>query len=270
MVKNRTRSGLKGSDDLEQALHEEVDRLPERYRLPVVLCDLEGHSYEEAARHLGCPVGTVRSRLAHGRERLRGRLVHRGVAPSTGLAELAFVSNAVPRNVPAALLKSTIQAVACSQAGEMLTPGAVSASVTAIAEGVLRAMLLTKIKTMVALTLAASVTVVGLGLLARGAAHDPPPGAQESGQTKVEITVTPPAPATKPASAVRDKPVPATPVFQAPPPIVAFGNVSQTKIWVHNPNNKTWHTYQAPKGVLILVYQLSTPSRDFIALSSHG
>ena len=58
-------------DDLADVLHQEIDRLPERHRIVVVLCDLEGRSYEEAARHLRCPVGTVRSRLARARERLR-------------------------------------------------------------------------------------------------------------------------------------------------------------------------------------------------------
>ena len=62
-------------------VHEEVERLHARYRAPVVLCDLEGRSYEEAAQHLGCPIGTVRSRLARGRERLRSRLMRRGLGP---------------------------------------------------------------------------------------------------------------------------------------------------------------------------------------------
>ena len=48
---------------LGPALYEEIDRLPDRYRIPVVLCDLEGRSYEAAARHVGCPVGTLKSRL---------------------------------------------------------------------------------------------------------------------------------------------------------------------------------------------------------------
>ena len=52
----------------------------------MVLCDLEGRTHEEAARHLGCPVGTVKSRLARGRERLRDRLTRRGLAPGAMLA----------------------------------------------------------------------------------------------------------------------------------------------------------------------------------------
>ena len=59
---------------MERLLHAEIDRLPERYRVPIVLCDLEGRSHEQAARHLGWPIGTVKSRLARGRNRLRDRL----------------------------------------------------------------------------------------------------------------------------------------------------------------------------------------------------
>ena len=68
-------------DDLANVLHEELDRLPDFCRVPLVLCDLEGRTYEEAARHMGCPVGTVKSRLARGRGRLRRRLTGRGLAP---------------------------------------------------------------------------------------------------------------------------------------------------------------------------------------------
>src|SRR4051812_36972860 len=69
---------------LVAAVHEELDRLPERYRVPILLCDLEGRTCEDAARHMGCPVGTIGSRLARGRERLRDRLARRGLAPAVG------------------------------------------------------------------------------------------------------------------------------------------------------------------------------------------
>ena len=72
-------------DDLAAVLHEELDRLPDRYRVPIVLCDLEGRTCEEAARHLGCPIGTIGSRLVRGRERLRDRLRRRGLAPDAGV-----------------------------------------------------------------------------------------------------------------------------------------------------------------------------------------
>ena len=64
-------------------LYEELDRLPEPFRAAVVLCDLEGHSYEQAAGILHCPVGTLQSRLGRGRERLRRRLERLGFAPAT-------------------------------------------------------------------------------------------------------------------------------------------------------------------------------------------
>ncbi len=67
-------------------LYEELDRLPEPFRAAVVLCDLEGHSYEQAAGILHCPVGTVQSRLARGRERLRRRLERRGLSPAIVMA----------------------------------------------------------------------------------------------------------------------------------------------------------------------------------------
>ena len=60
--------------ELRSLIDEELERLPQRYRTPLVLCDLEGQTHEQAAVQLRCPVGTVKSRLARGRERLRLRL----------------------------------------------------------------------------------------------------------------------------------------------------------------------------------------------------
>src|SRR5207249_10552104 len=65
--------------DLRSIVHEEIDRLPERHRLPVVLCDLEGLTYEQAAGRLRWTVPAVRCRLAKARNRLRDRLTRRGV-----------------------------------------------------------------------------------------------------------------------------------------------------------------------------------------------
>ena len=75
------RSDERGGAEAWPELYEELGRLPDRFRLPLLLCHLEGLSYEQAAQRLGCPVRTVQSRLARGREQLRDRLARRGVGP---------------------------------------------------------------------------------------------------------------------------------------------------------------------------------------------
>jgi membrane fusion protein (multidrug efflux system) len=143
-------------DDLEKIIHEEIDRLPRRFRVAVVLCDLEGRTHEQAARHLGCAVGTVKSRLARGRTRLRGRLVRRGVAPATALVAAAAAGSAARAAVPASLAEST---VLCA-----VTASAVPTAVAVITEGVLRSMFLRKVK--LVMPVAAVVAVLAAGAVA--------------------------------------------------------------------------------------------------------
>ena len=73
-------------------LHEEIDRLPDKYREPVILCYLEGLSVETAALRLGCPHGTILSRLSRARDRLRGRLTRRGLVLERDLKVNGFSS----------------------------------------------------------------------------------------------------------------------------------------------------------------------------------
>ena len=122
-------------DDVGEVLHEEIERLPERYRLAIVLCDMEGLTEGQAARQVGWPIGTVRSRLMRGRERLRVRLIGRGVAPSMILLGSLPSSQAASMVVPASLLSSTTQWALQFAAG-----GAVPTVVSALSEGVLKAM----------------------------------------------------------------------------------------------------------------------------------
>jgi RNA polymerase sigma factor (sigma-70 family) len=102
--------------ELKVVIDEEIGRLPEKYRVPLVLCDLEGLHHHEVARRLGCPVGTVESRLSRARARLRGRLVRRGLAP-TAAALAAILMPAPASAAPPTLVEATLAAVARRTAG---------------------------------------------------------------------------------------------------------------------------------------------------------
>ena len=129
-------------DDSVALLHQEIDRLPERYRVPVVICDLQGFTHERAARHLGWPVGTVKSRLAKARELLRGRLSRRGLQLPTVMviAEkgLGGAFRAVEAVLPGSLVESTIRAAAPFAAGKAVVAGVISTSVANLIEEVLK------------------------------------------------------------------------------------------------------------------------------------
>jgi RNA polymerase sigma factor (sigma-70 family) len=104
-------AGVPEPGELQAIIDEEIRRLPERYRLPVLLCHVEGLRHDEAARRLGCPVGTVESRLSRAREQLRARLARRGLAP-TGSAMAALLGPMRVSPVPTSLVESTLHAVA--------------------------------------------------------------------------------------------------------------------------------------------------------------
>ena len=123
-------------DKLSPVLHEELQRLPAKYRAPLVLCYLEGRTNEEAARIIGCPKGTVLSRLAWARQRLRARLTRRGVAPSAGLVAVALSSRAARAALPLALKRSTVQA-ALAFGGGTSSAGSSAVEAISLANGVL-------------------------------------------------------------------------------------------------------------------------------------
>ncbi len=143
--------------DIEVAsiIHEEVDRLPDHQRLAVVLCDLEGLTYEQAAGRLRWTEPTLRHRLVKARRRLRERLTRRGVTAGSLGAVLATSAGEARAAVPAALARSTVAAA---------TGGAASISAAALSHHVIRRLLLPRLK--VAAT--ASLTLVALGVIAAG------------------------------------------------------------------------------------------------------
>src|SRR5262245_4695377 len=151
--------------EVRHLLDHEVNRLPESYRVPFVLCCFEGRSNADAARELGCPVGTVESRLTRARAKLRAALGRRGIALSAGLLAAVSARDAVAF-IPAALVTATTKSA--------VVPGVASAHVAALTEGVIQAMWLTKLKTAAAIVLAAAVLGTGTGVLwNQPAAADP-------------------------------------------------------------------------------------------------
>jgi RNA polymerase sigma factor (sigma-70 family) len=151
-------------NDLRQVLDDEMQRLPEKFRQPILLCCLEGRTRQEAAQQLGWSEGAVKGMLERGRELLRSRLTRRGVTLSaTALAGL-LTENALSAAVPAALNDSTIKAALLFAAGT----GATGCKAAALAEGVLQAMWISRMKVAVAVILALAVVASGAGVLALG------------------------------------------------------------------------------------------------------
>jgi len=133
--------------DLELALWEEVDRLPYKYRAPIVLCYLEGLTHEVAARRLSWPVGTVEGRLARARALLRSRLTRRGLAPVIGLLGAAASAEAASARSSIALVNSTAEAGLSFAARNAAASGMVSARAAKLAERILGAMRLSAMQT---------------------------------------------------------------------------------------------------------------------------
>jgi RNA polymerase sigma factor (sigma-70 family) len=123
-----------GDDDFGAVLHAEIDCLPEKYRAPILVCYLEGRTIAEASRALGWPIGTVGGRLARARDRLRERLVRRGLVAPAALP-VAVARDSVPR----ALARSTRDAAIQFAAGRA-APGLVSTVVAGLLEDTLRIM----------------------------------------------------------------------------------------------------------------------------------
>jgi RNA polymerase sigma factor (sigma-70 family) len=170
-------------DDLGRVLHEEIGTLPERYRTPILLCYFEGLSHDQAARQLNWPVGTVRSRLTRARERLRSRLARRGIT-SEG-AYLHVISFRLG-SLPPYLIDSTVKAAMLLAARDAGTVGLVSASVVALTEGVLRTMLVSKLRMTTAILLAVGAITSGVGLYAY---QDLEPGAASGSPTRAPVKV---------------------------------------------------------------------------------
>jgi RNA polymerase sigma factor (sigma-70 family) len=194
--------------EVQEVVHEELDNLSERYRAPLTLHYLQGKTLDESATQLGLAKSTLKTRLERARAALRARLVRRGLG-SVGVLLAAAWPSAADAGLPAALLGSTTSAALTVVAGQ--TPSAaLSASVTALTEGVLNAMLITKLKIIAAVVAMLALTGLGLGWFAHAMPLGPP--------AEQQVTETHQA-ADKAVVVDKTEPGHRHLVLQAPPPI---------------------------------------------------
>lgn len=186
-------------DDLAELgpiVQEEVRRLPERYRAVVALCYWQGLTQEVAAAQLGCPLGTVRSRLARARKLLHRRLARRGLAPLAGMVAAAIDSASAPaspmsvvhRLAPVApeLVGSTIRAMTHVAAGNLTAQG-VTAFSAFLVQRVLWSMTMFKISSIAAAVAILGVVGVGAGIAAQRVGGSAAVGQANAGRGASEI-----------------------------------------------------------------------------------
>jgi RNA polymerase sigma factor (sigma-70 family) len=181
--------------ELLAELDRELSRLPEKYRVAIVLCHFQGKRLREAAQQLRLPEGTVASRLARGRQMLAQRLARHGPAVSATSVAAVLTEQAATGAVPDALLNNTITATTLLASGKTVTTGLVSAEVSRLAEVVLRGMAAAKWKAAGVVLLLASLAMVG-GALAfllvqRGGKVPAEPGPRAKRVTLVVIASYP-------------------------------------------------------------------------------
>src|SRR5262249_11033094 len=138
--------------DFRLVLDQELSRLPAKYQVPIVLCDVEGRTRKQAACEIGCPEGTLSTRLATARRMLAKRLTRRGLALSAGLLGAILSENAGNAVVQHSLVAATVQAARVIT-GKGIAGYTISAHVAALTKGVLKSMVVSKLKT----------TALGLG-----------------------------------------------------------------------------------------------------------
>ena len=165
--------------ELVMIIDQEVQRLPEAYRLPVLLCCLEGRSLEEAARQLGWTPGSVKGRLERGRARLHDRLLRRGLTLSAALAAAEVSQGAAPAAVVVArLAAATARGALLFAVRPQAATGEASAAAVALAGQTLKGMAVARLKVAAALVLVIVLLTTGWVMLRAGPEPDPDQPAQ--------------------------------------------------------------------------------------------
>src|SRR5262245_48534605 len=171
------------SQDAQPVLLQELNRLPEKYREPVVLCDLQGMTRREAARQLGIPEGTLSGRLTTARRILAERLSRHGVALSATALAMAVSQTVASASLRTPLVDSTIEAATVVAAAGVAT-SVISTKVAALTEGVLQAMMLIKLKAATAIVVAVAIAVTGVAVLSQRALAEKPAAVNQQDAAK--------------------------------------------------------------------------------------
>ena len=154
-------------NDLQPLLDQELSRLPDKYRIAIVLCDLEGKTRKEAARQLGVPEGTLAARVARARGMLAKRLTRHGLVLAGGALGMMLSQKVASAGLPAPVVSSTIKVASLLATRQAPATAVVSMRVAALTEGVLKSMLLSKLRAAVVLMLAVGALGITAGALAQ-------------------------------------------------------------------------------------------------------
>jgi RNA polymerase sigma factor (sigma-70 family) len=173
--------------EVQTVLDEELQRLPERYRTPLILCYLDGQTRDEAARQLGLSAGRLHGQLERGRQLLRQRLAQRGLTLSATLFAAALGDTSARAALSPTMVVSSTRAAMLLAAGQPLPESTIAGPVRILNEEVLKDMFLTKLKLGAAMALCAgAVVALSAGLFAAtGRAQDPNQPAPKWNQTQL-------------------------------------------------------------------------------------
>jgi RNA polymerase sigma factor (sigma-70 family) len=170
--------------EVQAIFYDELEKLSERYRGPLILCCLEGKARDEAAKQLGCREGTLKSRLERGRRLLRTRLARRGLTLSAGLLATLLAPEGTSAALPGVLISAAIR-VSLALGGGTMATATTPVRILTLAEGVIQAMFITKIKVAAAVLLfVVALAATGVGFALQRIDLAPPANAQRQDGVK--------------------------------------------------------------------------------------